>query len=57
MDQCSNRHVIPPAITINPTNQPAHDLAVELDVLPRVVLTGQRLGTIIANQTTTVEPH
>jgi hypothetical protein len=31
MDQCS-QHVIPPAITANLTNQPAHDLTLELNV-------------------------
>lgn len=33
MDQCSKWHAIPPAITINLTNQPAHDLGLELEVL------------------------
>ena len=30
MDQCS-KHVIPPAITANLTNRPAHDLTLELN--------------------------
>ena len=46
MVQCS-KHVIPPAITADLTDRPAHDLAVELQVLRRTVLTGQRLGTIL----------
>jgi len=57
MDQCSNRHAIPPAITINPSNQPAHDLVLGLEAQQQTVLTSQRLGTIITNQTTTVESH
>ncbi len=57
MDQCSYRHVIPPAITVNPSNQPAHDLELGLKALQGEVLTGQRPGTIITNQATTVETH
>lgn len=48
MVQCS-QHVIPPAITANLTDRPAHDLAVELDALQTQVLTGQRLGTILTD--------
>jgi hypothetical protein len=57
MDQCSNRHAIPPAVTINPSNQPAHDLVLGLKTPQQTVLTSQRLRTIIINQTTTVESH
>ena len=46
MVQCS-KHVIPPAITANLTNRPAHDLDLELNAQRRKVLTGQRLGTIL----------
>lgn len=46
MVQCS-RHVIPPAITANLTNQPAHDLGVGLNAQRQRVLTDQRLGTIL----------
>ena len=46
MVQCS-QHVIPPAITANLTDQPAHDLDLELNAQRRKVLTGQRLGTIL----------
>jgi hypothetical protein len=57
MDQCS-RHVIPPAIQVDLTNQQAHDLAVGLDVLCRKVLTCQRLGTISPhNRSEVVDPH
>jgi hypothetical protein len=44
MVQCS-KHVIPPAITANLTNQPAHDLVIGLNTQRRKVLTGWRLGT------------
>jgi hypothetical protein len=44
MVQCSG-HVIPPAIQADLTDQPAHDLAIGLDVQLTPVLTGQRLGT------------
>jgi hypothetical protein len=43
MVQCS-KHVIPPAITANLTNQPAHDLVIGFNTQRRTVLTGQRLG-------------
>jgi hypothetical protein len=43
MVQCS-QHVIPPAITANLTDRPAHDPELELDVQPHKVLTGRRLG-------------
>ena len=48
MVQCS-KHVIPPAITANLTNRPAHDLGLELTALQDKVLTGQRLGTILTD--------
>jgi hypothetical protein len=57
MVQCS-QHVIPPAITANLTDRPAHDLVVELNSLRREVLTGQRLGTILHDSSrSTVDPH
>ena len=46
MVQCS-KHVIPPAITANLTNRPAHDLDLGLNTPPKTVLTDQRLGTIL----------
>ncbi|WP_188584456.1 hypothetical protein [Egicoccus halophilus] len=46
MVQCS-KHVIPPAIKVDLTDQPAHDLAVELEVLRHTVLTDRRLSTIL----------
>jgi hypothetical protein len=46
MVQCS-KHVIPPAITANLTNRPAHDLDLGLNTQLFTVLTGQRLGTIL----------
>jgi hypothetical protein len=52
MVQCS-KHVIPPAITANLTDRPAHDLGLGLNAQRHRVLTGQRLGTILparANQ-------
>ena len=49
MVQCS-KHVIPPAITANLTNQPAHDLVVGLNAQLRRVLTDRRLGTILLAQ-------
>jgi hypothetical protein len=48
MVQCS-QHVIPPAITANLTDRPAHDLDVELNALRTAVLTGRRLGTILTD--------
>jgi hypothetical protein len=48
MVQCS-QHVIPPAITADLTDRPAHDLDLELNALRREVLTGQRLGTILTD--------
>jgi hypothetical protein len=57
MVQCS-QHVIPPAITANLTDRPAHDLAVELKAQRRKVLTGRRLGTILHDRSNqTVDPH
>ena len=49
MVQCS-RHVIPPAITANLTDRPAHDLDLELNAQRCEVLTGQRLGTILPHR-------
>ena len=44
MVKCS-KHVIPPAITANLTNQPSHDLELELPSLCEAqVLNGWRLG-------------
>lgn len=58
MDQCSIRHAIPPAITINPTNQPAHDLGLELEVPLHEVLTSQRLTTTLTdNSIKVVDSH
>jgi len=57
MVQCS-RHVIPPAITADLTDQPAHDLGVELNAQPNEVLTGQRLETILHPvQSRTIDSH
>jgi hypothetical protein len=57
MVQCS-KHVIPPAITANLTNRPAHDLDLELNAQARTVLTGQRLGTILPAATDQmIDPH
>lgn len=49
MVQCS-QHVIPPAITADLTDRPAHDLDVELNAQRQGVLTGQRLGTILTDR-------
>jgi hypothetical protein len=46
MDQCS-QHVIPPAITVNLTDQQAHALNPDLNDQAFSVLTRQRLGTIL----------
>jgi hypothetical protein len=48
MVQCS-QHVIPPAITIDLTDRPAHDLVIGLNARARGVLTGRRLGTILTD--------
>ena len=56
MVQCS-KHSIPPAIKGLPTNQPAHDLEIELNAQGQRVLTGQRLGTILTPTSEMVEPH
>lgn len=57
MVQCS-QHVIPPAITVDLTDRPAHDLGVELHAQRTEVLTGQRLGTILTDHSVrTVNPH
>jgi len=39
-----SKHVIPPAVTANLTNQLAHDLGVELSAVPPRVLTDWRFG-------------
>jgi hypothetical protein len=56
MVQCS-RHVIPAALEVGLTNQPAHDLALRLEVQALLVLTGQRLGTTLTPTSEDVEPH
>lgn len=57
MVKCS-RHVIPPAIQANLTNQPGHDLDVGLNAPAMSVLTGQRLRTSLAHSSTeVVDPH
>ena len=56
MVQCS-KHIIPAAIEVNLTNQPAHDLDLVLLALSQRVLTDQRLGTILTPKVRTVEPH
>jgi hypothetical protein len=56
MVQCS-KHVIPPAITIDLTNRPAHDLDLGLHVQRRAVLTGRRLGTSLTPKAEPVESH
>jgi len=56
MVQCS-KHAIPPAIEGLLTDQPAHDLGLELNVQGRTVLTDQRLGTILTPKSGTVDPH
>jgi hypothetical protein len=49
MVQCS-RHVIPPAVKVDLTDQPAHDLGVGLEALRAIVLTAWRLGTILTRK-------
>jgi hypothetical protein len=57
MVQCS-QHVIPPAITVNLTDRRAHGLEVDLHDLIPIVLTRQRLGTILTHTTSRmVDPH
>ena len=57
MVQCS-KHVIPPAITANLTDRPAHDLDLGLNAQLGKVLTGRRLGTILpATSEPMVDPH
>jgi hypothetical protein len=57
MVQCS-KHVIPPAITANLTDRPAHDLGRELNAQRHEVLTGQRLGTIVHHRRYSIaDPH
>jgi hypothetical protein len=56
MVQCS-RHVIPPAIKADLTDQQAHDLGVGLHVQRNQVLTGRRLGTILTTISEKVDPH
>jgi hypothetical protein len=56
MVQCS-KHVIPPAVQVDLTDQQAHDLDVGLNVLAPTVLTHQRLGTILTPKGQTVEAH
>jgi hypothetical protein len=56
MVQCS-RHVIPPAVQVDLTDQQAHALDLGLDALPLSVLTCQWLGTILTPRSETVEAH
>jgi hypothetical protein len=57
MVQCS-KHVIPPAITANLTDRPAHDLGVKLNAQRRKVLTDRRLGTILTDHSARMlDPH
>jgi len=57
MVQCS-KHVIPPAIPIDLTDQQAHDLDVELQTRGPTVLTCQRLRTSLTRQASqVVDPH
>lgn len=57
MVQCS-RHAIPPAIEVDLTDRPAHDLGVELETLRTVVLTDKRLGTSLTpSGHQLVDPH
>jgi hypothetical protein len=57
MVQCS-RHVIPPAVEADLTDQQAHDLGLGLEVLRAVVLTHRRLGTILTpSSDEVVDPH
>jgi hypothetical protein len=44
MVQCSHRHVIPPVVPVHLTDQQAHDLGLEPDVLHPPVLTCWQLG-------------
>ncbi len=55
MVKCS-KHVIPPAIQVNLTDQPAHDLGVGLTVQPRRVLSDRRLRTSLPNKKP-INPH
>jgi hypothetical protein len=50
MVQCS-KHVIPPAVQVDLTNRPAHDLVLELQAQRATVLTNRRLRTILNHQT------
>ena len=56
MVQCS-RHVIPPAVPADLTDQQAHDLEVGLDALARRVLTCWRLGDSLAQPGNAVDTH
>ena len=56
MVQCS-RHVIPPAVQVDLTDQQAHGLGVGLNALLESVLTHQRLGTILTPRSEAVEAH
>ena len=57
MVQCS-RHVIPPAIQVNLTDQQAHDLDLGLNAQRHTVLTCRRLGTSLTHSTDeVVDPH
>jgi hypothetical protein len=57
MVQCS-KHVIPPAIQVNLTNQQAHDLGLGLNAPRTEVLTCRRLGTTLTDSAAeVVDPH
>lgn len=57
MVQCS-KHVIPPAIQVNLTDQQAHDLDVGINSLRTPVLTCWRLGTSLTDSAAeVVDPH
>jgi len=57
MVQCS-RHVIPPVVQVDLTDQQAHDLGVELKALPETVLTCWWLGHSLSDRfREAVDPH
>jgi hypothetical protein len=57
MVQCS-KHVIPPAITANLANRPAHDLELGLNTQRVPVLTNRRLRTsLLAHASPLINTH
>jgi hypothetical protein len=56
MDQCS-WHDIPLAFSVILTNQPGHDLNLELDTRLTTVLTGWRLGDNLTSKVEIVQSH